>query len=463
MVPVFHIEKVMEAILEMIDEGIHVIDMEGKTIFYNQIAASHDGMNVAEVLGVPLLKAFPQLTEQSSTLLRVIHTGKPIYNHEQSYINLHGNKIETINTTLPIYVDDKLIGAVEIAKDYSSLKQLSQRLVDIQSSEKKDQTKRKVSNSTVYTFDDLLTNNQEFKQLISQGKKAACSSSAVLVYGESGVGKELFVQSIHDASNRRYSPFIAQNCAALPESLLEALLFGTAKGSYTGAVDRQGLFELANGGTLFLDELQSMPIELQARLLRVLEDGVVRRIGGTKSTVVDVRVITAMNVAPERALAEKMLRPDLYYRLNVLSYKLPPLRQRKEDILLLTHHFLNEFNRKLGRTVEDISLEVEHFLQHYHWPGNVRELKHAIEYMLNHTESDFLQLKDLPPFLQNQSEKEWKLIPLREKLQETESKLITEALLRTNGNVLQASKLLEIPRQTLQYKMKKYKPSFFPE
>ena len=310
----------------------------------------------------------------------------------------------------------------------------------------------------MYTFDDLLTNNRDFKQLILQGKKAACSSSSVLVYGESGVGKELFVQSIHHASYRRHSPFIAQNCAALPESLLESLLFGTAKGSYTGAVDRQGLFELANGGTLFLDELQSMPIELQARLLRVLEDGVVRRIGGTKSIVVDVRVITAMNVAPEKALAENMLRPDLYYRLNVLSYELPSLRQRQEDILLLAHHFLKEFNRKLGRRVEGMSMEVEHFLEHYHWPGNVRELKHAMEYMLNHTETNYLQLNDLPPFLQNKSVTERKLIPLREKLKETESKLITEALLRTNGNVLQASRLLEIPRQTLQYKIQKYKP-----
>ena len=191
----------------------------------------------------------------------------------------------------------------------------------------------------MYTFDDLLTTNQEFKQLILQGKKAARSSSSVLVYGESGVGKELFVQSIHNESNRKNSPFIAQNCAALPESLLEALIFGTAKGSYTGAVERQGLFELANGGTLFLDELQSMPIELQAKLLRVLEDGVVRRIGGTKSTVVDVRVITAMNIAPENAIEENKLRPDLYYRLNVLSYELPPLRKRQEDILLLAESF----------------------------------------------------------------------------------------------------------------------------
>ena len=453
----------MEAILEMIDEGIHVIDLEGKTIFYNHVAASHDGMNVSEVVGVPLLQAFPGLTKQSSTLLRVIGTGKPIYHHEQSYVNLYGKKIETINTTLPLYVDDRLIGAVEIAKDYSSLKQLSERLVDIQTAEKKDTVKRVISNSTVYSFRDLLTNSPAFQHIILKGKRAAQSSSSVLVYGESGVGKELFVQSIHNESNRRHAPFIAQNCAALPESLLESLLFGTAKGSYTGAVERQGLFELANGGTLFLDELQSMPIELQAKLLRVLEDGVVRRIGGTKSIVVDVRVITAMNVDPKKALEENKLRPDLYYRLNVLSYELPPLRERREDILLLAHHFLHEFNRKLGRNIQGMDREVQHFLKQYHWPGNVRELKHAMEYMMNHADTNLLTGKDLPSFLQNNGMPRLKLLPLREALKETESKLIEEALLQTNGNVLQASKLLNIPRQTLQYKIQKHKPSFFPD
>lgn len=453
----------MEAILEMIDEGIHVIDLEGKTIFYNHVAASHDGMNVSEVLGVPLLQAFPGLTGQSSTLLRVIGTGKPIYHHEQSYVNLYGKKIETINTTLPLYVDDRLIGAVEIAKDYSSLKQLSERLVDIQTVEKKDTAKRVISNSTVYSFSDLLTNNPAFQHIILQGKRAAQSSSSVLVYGESGVGKELFVQSIHNESHRRRSPFIAQNCAALPESLLETILFGTAKGSYTGAVERQGLFELANGGTLFLDELQSMPIELQAKLLRVLEDGVVRRIGGTKSIVVDVRVITAMNVDPKKALEENKLRPDLYYRLNVLSYELPPLRERREDILLLAHHFLHEFNRKLGRKIQGMNQEVQHFLKQYHWPGNIRELKHAIEYMMNHADTNLLTGKDLPSFLQSNGINRLKLLPLREALKETESKLIKEALLQTNGNVLQASKLLNIPRQTLQYKIQKHKPSFPPD
>ncbi|USK58460.1 sigma-54 interaction domain-containing protein [Peribacillus asahii] len=447
-------EKILEAILASIDEGIHVIDLEGNTIFYNEVAAANDGMKVSEVLNVPLLQAFPSLTEKSSTLLQVIQTGKPIYHKEQSYMNIHGKKIETVSSTLPIYVDDMLIGAVEIAKDYSSLKELSQRLIDIQASGK---PKKAQANSTVYTFSDLLTNNPDFQQIISQGKKAAQSSSSILVYGESGVGKELFVQSIHHASPRRTSPFIAQNCAALPESLLESLLFGTAKGSYTGAVERQGLFELANGGTLFLDELQSMPIELQAKLLRVLEDGVVRRIGGTKSTVVDVRVIAAMNVPPKKAIEASQLRPDLYYRLNILSYELPPLRKRPEDIFLLSEHFIEEFNRKLRRHIEGISNDVRELLLHYHWPGNVRELKHAIEYMINTAETKELTIADVPLFLQNHSPEAAKLLPLREALKETESKLITEALLQTNGNVLQASKLLNVPRQTLQYKIQKYR------
>lgn len=446
----------MEAILNGIDEGIHVIDLEGKTIYYNHVAAAHDGMKVSEVLGKQLIMAFPDLNETTSTLLRVIHTGKPIYNKAQSYVNLHGRKIETINSTLPIYVDDKLIGAVEIAKDYSRLKHLSEQLLELQANKTKKLMRQVAANSTVYSFDDVLTINPVLKAILIQGKKAAQSSSSVLVYGESGVGKELFVQSIHRASTRSHAPFIAQNCAALPESLLEALLFGTAKGSYTGAVDRQGLFELSNGGTLFLDELQSMPIELQARLLRVLEDGVVRRIGGIKSTVVDVRVIAAMNIDPKLALEQNKLRPDLYYRLNVLSYELPPLRKRQEDILLLSSYFIEEFNQKLGLKVKDIHKEVQQLFQQYHWPGNVRELKHAIEYMMNHTETDILSLKDTPPFLENHKTSSMQLQPLREALKETESQLIAEALFQTKGNVLQASKLLNIPRQTLQYKIQKH-------
>lgn len=453
----FNTSEVLEAILQTIDEGIHVIDPKGQTIFYNEVAANHDGMKRSEVLGKPLLEAFPSLNHKSSTLLRVIKSEKPIYNYSQSYVNAHGRIIETLNTTLPIYVDGFMIGAIEIAKDYSSLKQLSERLADLESSLKtiKSPERKTPGTDGLYSFTEILTIDAGFKGLISQGKKAARSSSSVLVYGESGVGKELFVQSIHQGSSRSKEPFIAQNCAALPENLLESLLFGTAKGSYTGAVERQGLFELANGGTLFLDELQSMPIDLQAKLLRVLEDGFIRRIGGTKSVQVDVRIMAAMNIDPEKAVSDNRLRPDLFYRLNVLSYELPPLRERIDDIELLTEHFISIFNSKLGLSIKGMDEQTKVFFREYHWPGNVRELKHTVEFMMNHTENDVLNLADLPQSLKKRTPSE-KILPLREAMIEMEIKLITEALLQTNGNVFQASKLLQIPRQTLQYKIKKH-------
>ncbi|PJN90209.1 sigma-54-dependent Fis family transcriptional regulator [Bacillus sp. mrc49] len=453
----FNTREVLEAILDTIDEGIHVIDPKGLTIFYNGVAANHDGMKRSEVLGKPLLEAFPSLNHKSSTLLRVIKSEKPIYNYNQSYVNAHGRIIETLNTTLPINVDGVIVGAIEIAKDYSSLKQLSERLADLESSLKTSKNpEKKPELGHLHRFSEILTSDQQFKSLISKGKRAARSSSSVLVYGESGVGKELFVQSIHRESSRGMEPFIAQNCAALPGELLESLLFGTAKGSYTGALERKGLFELAHGGTLFLDELQSMPIDLQAKLLRVLEDGSIRRIGGAGSVQVDVRVMAAINIDPKKAVSENKLRPDLFYRLNVLSYELPPLRERAKDIELLTEHFISMNNRKLGIDIKGVDEETGLFFQHYQWPGNVRELKHTIEFMMNHTEQEILILEDLPQLLKKQSSSPQEVLPLREAMLEMETKLITDALLQTKGNVFQASKLLQIPRQTLQYKIRKH-------
>lgn len=451
--------EVLEAILKSIDEGIHVIDLQGKTIFYNEVAARLDGMKIDEVLGKPLLEVFPSLTRKSSTLLQVIDKGKPIYHESQSYLNLHGEKAETMNTTLPIYVKGELIGAVEIAKDYSRLRILSERLLDLESKIKRKEKPKSQNNGAIYTFESIITADPGFRTVISRGKKAGRTSSPVLVYGESGVGKELFVQGIHNESFRRKGPFIAQNCAALPESLLESLLFGTSKGSYTGALDRPGLFELANGGTLFLDELNSMPVELQAKLLRVLEDGQVRRVGGAASIPVDVRVIAAMNIPPEEALEKKIIRSDLFFRLNVLRYELPPLRQRPIDILLLTKHFISQFNTKLNLKIQGADNQVSAVFARYHWPGNVRELKHAIEYMMNVCDSDVLTAYELPGSFTAEGKKQvgTEGFPsLRDALRAAELELINKALLETRGNILQSAKLLGIPRQTLQYKLAKH-------
>nr|WP_263326049.1 sigma 54-interacting transcriptional regulator [Neobacillus sp. Marseille-Q6967] len=450
-------QEVLSAILKTIDEGIHVVNTEGKTIFYNEVAARHDGMEIKEVLGKHLFDAFPSLTEESSTLLRVIRTAKPIYNQAQEYVNLHGTRIDTINTTLPIFLGKEIVGAVEIAKDYSRMKLLSERLLDLQKGFHKSGKKKNLKN-VKYTLNDLKTINQGFMNIKKEAVKLAKSDSPILVYGESGTGKELLVQGIHHESRRADGPFIAQNCAAIPETLLESILFGTSKGSYTGAVERKGLFELADTGTLFLDELHAMPIELQAKLLRVLEEGLIRRVGSSQNNPVDVRVIAAMNVHPSVALEQQKLRSDLYYRLNVFTFSLTPLRERKEDILYLTDHFIKWFNKKLQKNIKGLSQELELFFLNYNWPGNVRELKHAIEYMMNIGEGEYLQLSDLPIMMRHQVsiiDHNETSLSLRKNVEDMEKRLIERALQITDGNINQAAKILEIPRQTLQYKMKK--------
>ncbi|MEH7120727.1 sigma 54-interacting transcriptional regulator [Neobacillus vireti] len=452
-------QEVLTAILKSIDEGIHVVNTEGRTIFYNNVAAKHDGMEVEEVLGRHLIDAFPSLTEESSTLLKVIKTGKPIYNQTQVYVNVHGARIDTMNTTLPIFVGEDIIGAVEIAKDYSRMKLLAERLLDLQKGFSKSSSKKSAKQVT-YTLHDIQTINPDFIHTKAEARKLAKSDSPILVYGESGTGKELFVQGVHHESHRSEGAFVAQNCAAIPETLLESILFGTAKGSYTGAVDRKGLFELADGGTLFLDELHTMPLELQAKLLRVLEDGIIRRVGSSQNISVNVRIIAAMNVHPKTALEEKMIRHDLYYRLNVFTFSLLPLRERREDILHLTDFFIQQFNRQLCKTIQGVEKSLENFLIGYPWPGNVRELKHTLEYMMNVCEEDKLGLIDLPVILKQHqvgtpSNIGSASLSLRKNLEDMEKKLIISALDRSKGNINQAAKLLEIPRQTLQYKLKK--------
>ncbi|MGG1658696.1 sigma-54 interaction domain-containing protein [Brevibacillus sp. NRS-1366] len=461
--------EMLQAILGAIDEGIHVVDADGITIFYNHVAAKLDGVTSDEVLGRPLLEVFPSLDRQSSTLLRVIDSGESIYNQTQTYKNWKGMRVETINTTLPVRVGKRLVGAVEVAKDIGKLKALSERLVDLQAKISKPKRTKRAVDDVSFHFEDILTNSEKMKLVKERARRAARTTSPVLIYGETGTGKELFVQSIHQASARSTMPFIAQNCAALPASLLESLLFGTTKGSFTGADDRPGLFELADGGTLFLDELNSMPLDLQAKLLRVLQDGQIRRIGGSQSTRVDVRVIAAVNEVPQSLVQRGLMRTDLYYRINVVSFELPPLRQRKEDVDLLVEHFLEKFNRQFGMNVRGISAEVARLFANYDWPGNVRELEHVVEAAMNMVEADTIDLEHLPPHLleRNLAEvsvdqnsaglavmlqaQEGRTLP--DMLRELEEKMIGEAMKTTDGNVLRAAKLLGIPRQTLQYKL----------
>ncbi|MEL7565438.1 MAG: sigma 54-interacting transcriptional regulator, partial [Dehalobacterium sp.] len=315
-----------------------------------------------------------------------------------------------------------------------------------------------------HNFNDIIGNHESIINLKILAQRIAAGSSPVLIYGETGTGKELVVQSIHNGSPYKEGPFIAQNCAAFPVTLLESILFGTVKGSFTGAEDKPGLFELANGGTLFLDEINSMPMELQSKLLRVLQEGMVRRVGDTKTRPVETRVIACSNVEPEKAVQNKEMRIDLYYRLNVVSLKIPPLRERKMDIPALTKYFINMYNQKLGCRVSRVSEEVNKLFINYHWPGNVRELQHAIEHAANIVTGSIIKVEHLPEHLRNQDQSfaadkvfDFTLEGnLPDILSKVEKSCLAQAMEKCRFNVSRAALYLGIPRQTLQYKLKMY-------
>jgi len=461
-------EPTLRTLLANVDEGIHVVDREGVTVLYNPQAGLNDGLEPGEVIGKHLLQVFPSLNEQTSTLLKVLATGIPIVNQEQTFTNYKGVRVTTVNSTWPVLDTGLLMGAVEISKDVTRVRELSEQVVDLQAELLRKRKRRPVQQGGArYSMDDLIGHAPQFATLKQQALRAAEGTSPVLVYGETGTGKELLVHAIHQASPRRAGPLVAQNCAALPEGLLEGILFGTVKGGFTGAEDRPGLFELADGGSLYLDEINSMDLNLQAKLLRVLQDGRIRRVGASEERSVDVRIIASTNESPLQAMAERRLRQDLYYRINVVYLELPPLRERRGDIRLLTQQFLHKHRGRLGSAVKGLSAPVERFFAAYLWPGNVRELEHAVEASLHMAKGDFLTLEDLPAHLQRAARGgSATLLPeatvqltgapgeLRENLAAAEREVVLAALHQSGWNLSRAARLLGLPRQTLQYRVK---------
>lgn len=469
-------KEMFESIFSTIDEAIHVVNKKGVTIFYNHVAARHDGLIIEDVLHRHIVDSFPSLNKENSTLLTVIETGKPIYNKHQQYMNKNGLQVFTVNTTLPIFVKGELIGAVEIGKDISKIKELSEKLLDLQAQMLEPTSiKTTMLQRVKFHFKDIVTQNDRMEKLIQVAKRISFHDSPILIEGDTGTGKELFVQAIHSYSPRAEQPFIAQNCAAIPSTLLEGILFGTVKGSFTGAENRPGLFELAHNGTLFLDEINSMPIELQAKLLRVLQDGIVRRVGDTVSRQVNVRVIAAINVDSKTAIEKGLIRKDLFYRINVAHFVIPSLRERLDDLPILIIHFIEKYNKRFNKLIKGISSQVNKVFTNYDWPGNVRELEHVIEYAMNIVDEDTIQLNHLPLHMQHsnilsiennieiqQSNLEMLDLPwdkdkgLKEVLEAWEKLWIIKSLEMENGNINKAAKRLKIPRQTLQYKISKY-------
>lgn len=469
--------QIWKQIVNSLDEGMHIVDQRGRTILYNQRASELDGLEPEEVLDKNIFEAFPSLTYESSTLMQTLNNRETYNNEQQTFVNKKGQQITTINKTIPLVLANNSKAAMEISRDITYLQEMVDNFSDLRNkfyNGKDIKSKQVKDNNTTYTFKDLIGEEENFKNLIKSGIRAAQNDSSVLIIGETGTGKELFAQGIHNASPRVNRPFIAQNCAALPRNLLESLLFGTEKGSFTGAHSKPGLFEQAEGGTILLDEINSLDYDLQAKLLRVLQEGKVRRVGGQKEIDVDIRIISTMNQSPDQAFAEGTLRQDLFYRISVVSFELPPLRARKEDIPILVDHFISKFNQEFGQDLSGISDQLLNKMKSYDWPGNVRELKHMIECGFNLCQDgSCINLEILPDYLQkklnrnslseiDESKRLAQLPSVRELsslskyLEEIEIKLIKEALDLADSNITKAAEELDLSRQSLQYKLKKY-------
>ncbi len=455
---VTELNDIYKSILDEINVGIQVINHQGKTIIYNQKKMQLEAMNLDDVLNKNLLEIFTFKNKHDSRLLQALEKGVRTNNTKQKYFTNKGKEITTINHTYPIVKNGETIAAVEIANDITKYEQLKKSFFK--------------NGNTKYTFDCIIGESKPLKNVIESAKRATRTSSSVLIIGETGTGKELFSQSIHHGSNRSNSPFVSQNCAALPDNLVESLLFGTKKGAFTGAIDQPGLLEQAEGGTLLLDEINSLNTNLQAKLLRAIQEKVIRRVGDTKDKEIDVRIIATINEDPIEAVTNNRLRKDLYYRLSVVSLLVPPLRERKEDIPLLATKFIEKYNQLFQMDVKRINQEVYRLFFDYSWPGNIRELEHIIEGAMNLvTDEEEISYIHLPHHFLNKSTftntddsktlqkhaDEDLTKKLKDQIEEVEANYIKKVLLNNNNNISRAAHSLGISRQSLQYRLRKFK------
>ena len=321
-------------------------------------------------------------------------------------------------------------------------------------------------NGTIYIFDDIIGKSESMQETIAMAKRFAVKKMPVMIYGETGTGKEMFAQSIHNASPYMSGAFVPINCGAIPETLLESTLFGTVKGAFTGAIDSPGLFEKAENGTIFLDEINSMPIALQVKLLRALQEKEVRRIGDTKTRKINCRILSATNKMPMEAIRDGEMREDLFYRLSTGLIFVPPLRERHSDVLLLANEFIQRFQEIFNTNIESLSQEVKDVFLNYDWPGNVRELEHVIEgAMMLVTENDKeITLRHIPENIYHKrdfdiidTKKIRKKINLQEETANFEKALIKKALRENRGNITASANSLGIHRNALYRKIEKYK------
>lgn len=450
-------------IFNSIEEGVIVTDPNGKIIFYNSEMAKLEELVSENVVGKHLAEVYDSVTLESSEHLTVVLTKEPVLEKNKTYFTNKGKEVNIVASTYPVLKNKEVIAVYSVCKNITKFKELLTKTM--QYKEQTEPNKRLPENGTRYTFESMNYVSTAMRDLIVSARKAALADGFILVFGETGTGKELLVQAIHNHSTRKNEPFVAINCAAIPETLLESILFGTAKGAFTGAMESKGLFQQAGNGTLFLDELNSLNGALQAKLLRVLQEKTVRRVGGTMEIPVHCRVISSTNVDPWEAVNSGILRKDLFYRLAVITLYVPPLRERPGDIDVLIHYFMNKYQRIYGIGNILIDEKLMNALRKYQWPGNVRELEHIIESGMNMLDGrKVITIDHLPHYLKAKFLRQDGTISefyrkgvgtLAQVLRETEKQVLREALKNSNGNITRAAESVGIARQNLQYRIKK--------
>ena len=433
--------KEQKVILDSISEGVFTVDLDWRITFFNRAAEEITGIERQEAIGKQcrdVLRA--DVCETGCTLAATIQTGTPIMNKAVHIIDAEGKKKAiAISTALLKDTKGKVIGGVETFRDTSAIEELRKEI------------------EGRYSFEDIISQSHKMQNLFAILPNIAESNTTILIEGESGTGKELFARAIHNLSFRKDKPFVAINCGALPDTLLESELFGYKAGAFTDAKkDKPGRFALAEGGTVFLDEIAEVSSSVQVKLLRVLQDKTYEPVGGNASVKADVRIITATNKKIDELVKEKKFRDDLYYRINVMKLELPPLRNRKEDIPLLVDHFIGRFNRLHNKNICCVTNEVTTALLSYNYPGNVRELENIIEHCFVLCDGEIIELKHLPSTVHPTSKTESNQHDAPISIKQMEIVLIKEALRRNKGNKTNAARELGINKSTLFRKLKAF-------
>ncbi len=447
------IKTMLEAIIHSSDEAISVVDELGNGLIINPAYTRITGLTEKEVIGEP---ATVDISEGESMHLRVLETRRPV---RRASMRVGPSKKEVLVNVAPIIVAGKLKGSVAVIHDISEIETLTTEL---------RKAKMMIRNlEATYTFTDVIGNSPEMTVAIEQAKIGAKTPATVLLRGASGTGKELFAHAIHNESDRKYNKFIRVNCAAIAESVLESELFGYEDGAFTGARSggKKGLFEEANKGSIFLDEIGELSLATQAKLLRVLQEKEVVRVGGTNPIPLDIRIITATNANLEKAITNKTFREDLYYRLSRLPIQIPSLHERLSDLPSLVQHMITKVNQMYGRNVKTFSTATLDQLRSYHWPGNIRELENVIGravIFMDHTDevihlhhlpelsSEDLKLKTKQPTMMTKD------APLQEVMDKYEKQYIEQVYKQNNQNKTNTAKQLQISVRNLYYKLEKY-------